>query len=84
MLTNLRWFGRNGKTWVRKRIGSEWVEEEGFSPYFFVREADEKHLPPWVSVERGDWVSVEGEKCVKVSVSLPSDVVPLRDSFMGF
>jgi len=25
-------------------------------------------------------VSVEGEKCVKVSVSLPSDVVPLRDS----
>jgi len=29
------------------------VEEEGFSPYFFVREADEKYLPPWVSVERG-------------------------------
>ncbi|MBW2672814.1 MAG: hypothetical protein JRD89_05250 [Deltaproteobacteria bacterium] len=80
MLTNLRWFGKNGKTWVRKRIGSEWVEEEGFSPYFFVREADEKYLPPWVSVERGDWVTVEGERCVKVSVSLPSDVVPLRDS----
>ena len=52
-------------------------------PYCFVRYADRDKLDlkkyPFLTFEHGDYITLDKEPCVKVSVEQPSDVRELRD-----
>jgi len=85
-LVNAFWVKVNGELRIKAKFDTgEWrLIKPTIKPYFFIREADlpqaEKILRSVpVEIERGDYVTVKKEPCVKVVVNFPNEVKTLRE-----
>jgi len=78
-ITDAYWTVVENELALRIKTNGEWFTvRPPFKPYFFV---EEKHAKYFDNVETGDFVTLEGEKCVKVNVNFPNEVPLLASKY---
>jgi len=56
----------------------------GFQPYFYVLESQRNIVPPDLKIDNNIYVSIYGEKLIKVFTKKPSDIRDIKDKFINY
>ncbi len=56
----------------------------GFVPYFYVLESQRNIVPPDLKIDDNIYVSIYGEKLIKVFTKKPSDIRDIKDKFINY
>lgn len=73
------WIKDNGDLKIKVKTNDGWkIIDPGMNPYFFIKESDLpraiRHFTGVIKLERGDYYTIRGKKCIKVICRYPTDV----------